>query len=196
MSEDRKEAIQLTVDERIIELFFQRSEEAIKELDAKYGKVCRKLSHNILGSQQDAEECVSDGYLGMWNAIPPARPAPLLPYLCKIIRNVSLKLYYKKSATKRNSAYDVSMEELEACLSSPDTVEDQVEVRELVRMIEMFLETLSQENRVIFMRRYWFSDTYQDIAQRTGLTQKNVSVRLTRMRGRLRRYLMEREVLL
>ncbi len=183
--------MQLTLDERIIELFFQRSEEAIKELDAKYGNICRKLSHNILGSQQDAEECVSDGYLGMWNAIPPARPDPLLTYLCKIIRNISLKLYYRKSAAKRNSIYDVAMEEMEACLQSPDTVEEQVEARELARMIEAFLETLSQENRVIFMRRYWFSDTYQDIARRTGLTRKNVSVRLTRIRGQLRQYLIK-----
>lgn len=181
----------MILDERIIELFFQRSEEAIKKLDEKYGKVCRKLSLNILSSWQDAEECVSDAYLGIWNAVPPAKPDPLLAYLCRIVRNISLKRYYRNSAAKRNSVYDMAMEEIESSLPSLDTVEGQVEARELAHMIESFLETLSQKNRVIFMRRYWFSDTYEDIARRTGITRKNVSVRLTRIRRQLKEYLME-----
>ena len=183
------------VDEKIIELFFERSEQAIKEVDAKYGRVCQNISYNILFDRMDAEECVNDVYLGAWNAIPPARPNPLLTYLCKIVRNLSLKRYYMKEAIKRNSTYDVAMEELEACLSSPNTVEAEVEAKELARIIESFLDTLSVENRVIFLRRYWFSDTYSDIAQRVGLTEKNVSVRLTRTRSKMREYLLERGVL-
>lgn len=183
------------VDEKIIELFFERSEQAIKEVDTKYGRVCHNISYNILHDQMDAEECVNDAYLGAWNAIPPARPNPLLTYLCKIVRNLSLKRYYMKEAIKRNSTYDVAMEELEAYLSSPNTVEAEVEAKELARIIESFLDTLSVENRVIFLRRYWFSDTYSDIAQRVGLTEKNVSVRLTRTRSKMREYLLERGVL-
>lgn len=186
----------MTEDQEIIELFFRRSEAAIEELDRKYGSRCRSLSYGIVNDRQDAEDCVNDAYLGMWNAIPPASPAPLLPYLCKIVRNLSLKTYYRKKAAKRGGAYTVAMEEIEGCLASPDTVENQMDARELARIIESFLETLSEENRVIFLRRYWFSDSCRDIAGRTGLTEKNITVRLTRIRRKLKEYLEEREVFL
>lgn len=184
----------MTEDEKIIELFFERSEQAINELDIKYGKVFYKLSHNILNNRQDTEECVNDAYLGAWNAIPPAKPEPLMAFICKIVRNLSLKLYYKREAAKRNSNYDIVMEEIENSLSSPNTVETEIEARELARIIENFLDTLTVENRFIFMRRYWFSDTYKDIAERVGLSEKNVSVRLTRVRKQMKQYLFEREV--
>ena len=96
-------------DERIIELFFERSELAIRELDIKYGKICDSLSYKIVNDRRDAEECVNDAYLGAWNTIPPAKPNPLLAYICKIVRNISLKLYYRKGAAKRNSVYEVAM---------------------------------------------------------------------------------------
>ena len=182
-------------DEKIIELFFNRSEQAIEEVDKKYGKTCHNISYNILHNKLDAEECVNDAYLGAWNAIPPARPNPLLTYLCKIVRNLSLKRYEFNTAIKRNSTYDVAMEELESCLSSPETIESEIALQELTHIIENFLDSLSTENRVIFLRRYWFSDTYSDIAARVGMTEKNVSVRLTRIREKLRNYLTEREVL-
>ncbi len=182
-------------DEKIIELFFARSEQAIKELDCKYGKTCHKLSYNILHNNLDAEECVNDAYLGTWNAIPPQRPNPLLTFLCKIVRNLSVMRHHANTAMKRNSIYDVALEEIEDCLSSPVTVEKELEIKELARIIESFLDTLTEENRVIFMRRYWFSDSYADIAERVGLTEKNVSVRLTRTRKQMRDYLIEREVL-
>lgn len=181
-------------DEKIVELFFKRSEQAIAEVDIKYGKVCHRLSLNILNSRRDAEECVNDAYLGAWNAIPPAKPNPLQAYICKIVRNISLKVYYRKEAAKRNSIYDVAIQELEAYLSAPSTVETEIEARELARIIENFLDTLTVDNRVIFMRRYWFSDSYKDIAERVGLTEKNVSVRLTRIRQKMKQYLFEREV--
>ena len=182
-------------DEKILELFFNRSEQAIEEVDKKYGKTCHNISYNILHNKLDAEECVNDAYLGAWNAIPPARPNPLLTYLCKIVRNLSLKRHEFNTAIKRNSTYDVAMEELESCLSSPETVESEIALKELTHIIENFLDSLSTENRVIFLRRYWFSDTYSDIAARVGMTEKNVSVRLTRIREKLRNYLTEREVL-
>lgn len=186
----------MTEDEKIIELFFQRSEQAICELDIKYGKICHKLSYNIVNNKQDAEECVNDAYLGAWNAIPPTKPDPLVAYLCKIVRNLSLKAYYSKKAAKRNSVYDVTIQELEAFLPAPNTVESEVEAKELARIIESFLDTLTVENRIIFLRRYWFSDTYADIAKRMELTEKNISVRLTRIRQKMKEYLIEREVFL
>lgn len=181
-------------DEKIIDLFFARAEQAISELDVKYGKLCRALSHNILGCWADTEECVNDAYLGAWNAIPPAKPNPLSAYLCKIVRNLSLKLYYRKKAAKRTSAYEAAVKELEGCLQAANSVEDEVEAAELAHIIERFLDTLTAENRVIFMRRYWFCDAYADIAERVGLTEKNVSVRLTRIRRQMKNYLIEREV--
>ena len=171
------------------------TQQAIEEVDKKYGKTCHNISYNILHNKLDAEECVNDAYLGAWNAIPPARPNPLLTYLCKIVRNLSLKRYEFNTAIKRNSTYDVAMEELESCLSSPETIESEIALKELTHIIENFLDSLSTENRVIFLRRYWFSDTYSDIAARVGMTEKNVSVRLTRIREKLRNYLTEREVL-
>lgn len=182
------------LDEKIIELFFERSDQAINELDNKYGKVLHKLSYNILNDRWDAEECVNDSYLGVWNAIPPERPNPLLTFVCKIVRNISIKKYHVKTAAKRNSTYDVAMSEIENYIVSPNNVETEIDAKELAQIIEKFLDTLTVENRVIFMRRYWFSDTYKDIAERVGITEKMVSMRLTRIRKLMREYLMSKEV--
>lgn len=176
----------------IIEQLFQRSENALKELDVKYGRLCHKLAYNILNNQSDTEECVNDAYLGVWNSIPPNRPDSLMGYLCKIVRNVSLKRYQYNTAEKRNSRMDVALEELEGCLYSPNDVEKQIEADQLTRAIEQFMDQLKQTDRVIFMRRYYFSDSYADIAADTGLSEKNVSVRLTRVRNRLREYLSDK----
>lgn len=182
-------------DSAIIGLFFERSEGAIRELDLKYGEICRGFSNNILGSREDAEECVNDAYLGVWNAIPPARPEPLLSFVIKIVRNISINACHKKEAAKRRSSYTVAMEEIEACLSSGGGVEGELEAKELAEIIGSFLDTLSSENRAIFMRRYWLSESCPKIAEAVGLSEKNVSVRLVRLRKSLREYLKERGVL-
>ena len=181
-------------DEKIIEMFFGRSEQGIRELDIKYGKVCHNLSYHIVGSRQDAEECVNDAYLGAWNAIPPARPNPLLSYLVKIVRNISLKIYWRKEAAKRSGHYKIALEEIEGYIADQKTVEDEIEARELARIIEAFLDTLTEKQRIIFMRRYAYADTYADIAKRVGISEKNVSVRLTLIRQKMKQYLIEQEV--
>ena len=183
-------------DEKIIELFFERSEQGIRELDIKYGKICHNLSYNIVNSRQDAEECVNDAYIGAWNAIPPTRPNPLLSYIVKIVRNISLKIYWRKKADKRNGHYTIALQEIEGCIADPKTVEHEIETRELARIIEEFLDTLTVENRVIFMRRYWFADSYKDIAEFVGLSEKNISVRLTRIREKMKQYLVGKGVLM
>lgn len=196
MSEAEKEEVaRLMEDEKIIGLFFERSEYGIQALDTKYGSVFHKLSYNIVNNSQDAEECVNDAYLGAWNTIPPTRPNPLLTYVCKIVRNLSLEAYYRNEADKRSGTYTIALEEIEACIADPSTVESEIETRELARIIERFLETLTIENRIIFMRRYWFSDSYRDIAEFVGLTEKNISVRLSRIRQKMKIYLMERGVI-
>ena len=183
-------------DEKIIEMFFERSEQGIRELDIKYGKICHNLSYNIVNSRQDAEECVNDAYLGVWNTIPPARPNPLLSYIAKIVRNLSLKSYWRKEADKRSGLYTIALQEIESCIADPKAVEDEIEARELARIIGTFLDTLTVENRVIFMRRYWFADSYKDIAEFVGLSEKNVSVRLTRTREKMKQYLVGKGVLM
>lgn len=176
-------------DAQIIALFFARDQQAIAELDIKYGNACRRLSDRILNNRLDAEECVNDAYLGTWNRIPPERPNPLLAFLLKIVRNLSIKRYHANTAVKRNSLYDVALSEVERDVTASETVEDEVEAKVLARLIETFLDNLSAENRVIFMRRYWFADSYDEIARRVGLSEKNVSVRLTRLRRQLKEYL-------
>ena len=181
-------------DEKIIEMFFNRDQQAIHELDMKYGKIFRNLSYNVVNSRLDAEECVNDAYLGAWNAIPPVHPNSLLTYIVKIVRNVSLKIYWRTEATKRNGHYTIALAEIEDCIAGQKTVEDEIETKELARLIEAFLNTLTVKERVIFMRRYWFSDSYKDIAEFVGLSEKNISVRLTRIREKMKQYLIEREV--
>ena len=184
----------LASDEEILELFFARAESAITELNRKYGKLCHKLSYHILNNRQDTEECVNHAYLGVWNAIPPLRPHSLQAYICKIVRNLSLKRYYENHAAKRGGVYQAALQELEAYLPAPVTVEEEIAAKDLARYIEEFMAGLTGENRVIFMLRYAYADTYAEIARRVGLPVKTISVRLARMRKRLKTYLLEREV--
>ena len=182
-------------DERIIELFFARSEQGIEELDTKYGATCHSIAQNILGNKEDAEECVNDAYLGVWNSIPPKKPNLLSAFLFKILRNLSITRYHANTAQKRNSFYDIALDELEETISTEESIEKECSQKELTTTIEGFLDTLTRENRVIFVRRYWFSESYTEIAKRTGLTEKNISVRLTRIREKMKEYLSERGIL-
>ena len=116
-------------------------------------------------------------------------------WLNQLVPN-TIKRYRAKSALKRNSSYDIAMGEVADYILSPNNVENEIEAKELAQIIESFLDTLTEENRVIFMRRYWFSDTYKDISDRTGLSEKNISVRLTRIRKQMRDYLVMKEVLI
>ena len=176
-------------DSKIIDLFFARQEQAIVELSQKYGAVCSKIARNILSNSFDAEECVNDAYLGAWNTIPPKRPDQLSAYICRIVRNLSISRYHSNTAVKRNSFYDIALDELEECLASAASVEEEISAKELSGLLERFLETLDTENRVMFMRRYWYSDSVSDIAERFHMSSNNVSVRLSRIRGRLKKFL-------
>ena len=152
-------------DSKIIDLFYERSEQAIIELSQKYGSVCTKVANNILNDVRDTEECVNDAYLGAWNTIPPQRPNPLLSYVCRIVRNLAIKKYHANTAAKRNSSYDVALDELENCFPASTSVEDEFNAGEIARSIDRFLETLDKENRIMFVRRYWHSDSIADLMQ-------------------------------
>ena len=181
-------------DSKIIELFYERSEQAIVELSEKYGRICHRIAVNILKNDADAEECVNDTYLGAWNTIPPQNPNPLLTYICRIVRNISIKRYHQNTAKKRNSYYDVALDELEDCLPSAMSVEDEVNAGELALLFDDFLATLDKTNRVMFVRRYWFSDSVSDIAATFKMNDHAVTVRLSRTREKLRQYLIGKGV--
>lgn len=178
-------------DSKIVDLFYARSEQAIMELSAKYGNVCSKVAKNILRDILDVEECVNDAYLGAWNTIPPQNPNPLLTYICRIVRNLSIKKYHKNTSVKRNSFYDAVLDELEECIASAETVETEFSAKELTRLIDSFLDTLDGENRILFVRRYWYSYSIPELAKQFNLKNNTVSVRLSRIRDKLRNYLQK-----
>ncbi len=179
----------MTNDNETIALFFARNESAIEALKNKYGQLMLRIARNILRDERDAEEAVADSCLAVWNGIPPDNPENLMAYTARITRNVSVKAYHKNTAKKRDSRYDEALGELAECLPSGDTPEGELLKKELAGLINRFLEGESPENRVIFVRRYWFSDGTADIAKRLGMSAGRVSVRLSRTRKKLGKYL-------
>ncbi len=179
-------------DEIIIELLFNRDEEGINEIKNKYGRLFESIAYNITGSHEDAGECASDTYLALWNNIPPERPENLFSYACRIARNISLNKYKNNSALKRKSNYSISLDEISEIIPDETNIEHIISSKELTNIIEEFLSLQSKENRVIFVRRYWFLDSYDEIGKRVGLSVKTISVRLVRLRNGLKKYLEER----
>lgn len=180
-------------DREIVNLYWERNCGAIKETAAKYGGYCKSIAKNILGNNEDAEECVNDTYLNTWNSIPSHRPDILSTYLGKITRNLSFDRVRHRQADKRGGGeIELVLEELAECVSGTDSVEQEIEKQELVRAINNFLDTLSQEKCNIFLCRYWYAIPVSEIAARFGMTEGNVSVILNRIRGKLKHYLIER----
>ncbi len=180
-------------DKDIIQLFFDRNEQAIEETSIKYGNYCNSIAMNILKNRADAEECVADTYQKCWNSIPPNRPSVFRIFLGKITRNLSFNMYKKMNADKRGSGQlALILDELAEVISDENSVENNIENKELLKEINIFLNGLSQQKRIMFVRRYWYSDSVTDIAKRLGINENNVSVNLNRIRKRLRRYLYER----
>ena len=176
-------------DQEIVALFRQRSEEAIEELNRKYGRQIRQVTDHVLRDRQDAEECASDTCLQVWNSIPPGQPEHLGAYACKIARNLAINRYRSNSAKKRNTFYDVALDELEETVPALSNVETEYEARELTGYVNQFLRSLEPDDRVLFLRRYWFGDSVSEIASATGRKPHALSVRLFRLRQRLQDYL-------
>ncbi len=175
-------------DKKIVQLLFARAENAISELGTRFGKQLFHIAYNILGNKMDAEECTNDTYLALWNAIPPVSPDPLAPYVYRTGRNTALKRLHRDTAKKRDSRYDVSLEELNECLPGEE-LEQKIDARELGRTMERFLKSKSRENRYIFIRRYWYGDSVGEIARALKLKENAVSVRLNRIRSSLKEFL-------
>lgn len=180
-------------DAEIIRLYWERNEQALPATAEKYGNYCTSIARNILGSYEDAEECVNDAYFKAWNSIPPHKPDSLSAFLGKIVRNLSLNQYRYNTADKRGGGTAaVVLDEIAEFVSDTGSVEQEIDRRELVKAIDEFLNRLPTDKRRIFLCRYWYFDSIADIADRFGMTENNVSVTLNRLRTKLKNYLLER----
>ena len=177
-------------DKKIIELYFKRDESAIKETSNKYGRLCYYIANNILSCPEDSEECVNDTYSRAWNSIPPAKPEKLGAYLAKITRNLALDKYNEQNADKRRAQSDsLSLEELEAILSDGGTSpEDEIVMKEC---INSFLYSLDKEKRIVFVQRYFYMSSIEDIAKNNALKETNVKVILLRLRQKFKKHLKD-----
>ena len=176
-------------DEKIIELYWQRNEEAITETASKYGKLCRFISGNILSSSEDCEEVVNDTWLAAWNAIPRKRPSRFSVFLGRIARNLALKRSDYNSAAKRNPEAICSLAELDDCVSGREDVENEVENRRIEHLISVFLLAQTEEKRGVFIRRYWYFESIGSISSRTGFSESKIKSMLFQMRKSLREFL-------
>lgn len=181
-------------DNKIIELFFAREEQAISETDKKYGKLCFCIAKNIVSNCEDAEECVNDTYLGIWNSIPPTHPNNFVAYICKIVRNLSLKMLEYNSALKRSVNNIMPFSELEEMIPD-DSFTVNTDDTEIIGLINEFLWRENESSRNVFIRRYWFCDSVSELASRYSLSENTVKSMLFRTRKRLRDYLEKEGVL-
>lgn len=179
-------------DDAIIDLYFQRDENAILESDIKYGGYCRAIAGNILRSREDTEECINDTWFKAWNAMPPTRPDVLKLFFAKITRNLSFDKYKKMNAQKRGGGeIDIALSELEECIAAHSNVENEVNAKELENSVNRFLDTLPERERNIFLRRYFYVEKSGAIAQRYNLAPNHVSVILARTREKLKKHLTD-----
>lgn len=178
-------------DAQIIRLFFDRNPEAIEQTKQKYGSLCHTIAHRLLQNHEDAEECVNDTYLALWDAIPPATPSPLSAFSAKITRNLAMKRLEHLSAAKRKTEAILSFDELSACLPASDDLSQQLQAQALRESITHFLEAQDPESRRIFLRRYFFFDSVKEIAMRYGISQSKVKSKLMRTRSKLKTYLIQ-----
>jgi RNA polymerase sigma-70 factor (ECF subfamily) len=178
-------------DTEILDLYFARDEQAIAQTQSKYGTYCFSIAFHILHDQEDSDECVNDTWMRAWNSIPPNRPDHLNIFLGTITRNLSFDRYKKKKAMKRGSGDTfVQLDELEECIPDANSsTEAAVEAAELQTMINDFLKTLPEKECNVFLRRYWYSEEYADIAKRYGMNLNSVKTSLFRTRGKLKAFL-------
>ena len=182
-------------DTSLINLFFERSEQAIRELETMHGAGAKALAFNVLGDARDAEECLSDALLAVWNTVPPTRPKSMRAYLLGLTRNRAVERYHALSAQKRNSHYDTAPSEIEDCLAAGETAETVLEAKALAEAINAFLAELKSADRALFVRRYWFSQDLSEVARALDITPQKASLRLFRIRERLKKHLMKEGML-
>ena len=180
----------------IIALYWSRDEAAIRETSKKYGHLLYGIAFNILSNHEDSEECINDTYCKAWNVIPPEKPNSLSAYLGRIVRNTSINLWYKNRAQKRYNGAEVILSELSDCVPANSTVENEIEAKVLSEVISDWLYLQSQDDRVLFMRRYWFGDSLKKLADECGTTPNKLAGRMYRLRQGLKNVFEKEGVML
>lgn len=183
-------------DMQIIKLYWSRDETAIQETNTKYGRLLHSIAFNILSNHEDSEECVSDTYNKVWDIIPPQEPDSLTAFLGRIVRNLSINRWHKNRSQKRYNGAQVSLSELSECIPVSNNVEETMDAKELSEFISDWLCTLSQDNRVLFLRRYWFGDTLDTLACECNTTPNKLAARMYRLRQNLKTAMEKGGVLL
>ena len=177
-------------DEKIIKLYFDRSNDAVRETDKKYGGACRSVAYNILGSHEDSEECTNDTYMEVWETIPPKHPAKFGAFVVGIARHIALDMYRAANRIKNGGGYkSVDFEEIALCLPAKESVESEVDRKAVLNAVEAFLSTQPRDKQIMFIRRYFYCSTYADIAGDLNTTEDRVRKSLMRMRNKLREHL-------
>lgn len=182
-------------DSMIVDLYFARNENAIKETDTKYGRLCFHIARNVLGNDEDSEECVNDTYMSAWNKIPPVRPNDFRAFICRITRNLSLKRADYNKALKRMPEAIVSFSEIEDVLPDNRFIPE-ADINDISRLISDFLRHERADHRNVFIRRYWFFDSIGSIAARYSFTESKVKNILYHTRNKLRDYLQKEGVVI
>lgn len=184
-------------DREIVGLYLKRSEEALLETQKKYGRYCHKIAFNVLGNDEDSEECVNDAYMRTWGSIPPNKPDSLGSYIGKITRNLALDKYRQQNSGKRgNGEVPLLLDELAECISAGDEIERLHDSAEITAALNSFLEALPQTERGVFMRRYWKMEPIADIAARYNMTVSKATTMLFRLRGKLKNHLLKEGITL
>lgn len=183
-------------DNQIIDLYFRRDESALTETANKYGTFCLRIAMNVVNVREDAEECVNDTYHTAWNQIPPTRPDSFKAFLGRIVRNFAISKYRALHAKKRFNGLEVMLSELGDCIPATESVEQEMEAKELTEYINSWLADLKQEDRVLFVRRYWYGDEVKDLARKCGVSGTQMTQRMLRLRRKLKEYLTEKGVVL
>ena len=179
-------------DRNIVELFLQRSEEAILQTNIKYGRYCHRIAYNILGNDEDSEECVNDALMRTWNSIPPNEPTSFSSFIGKITRNLALdKLRQQNSEKRGGGELALALDELAECISDRDELSRREDSAEITAALNSFLEGLNPVERGVFMRRYWMMDPIADIAERYDISVSNTTTMLFRIRAKLKKHLMK-----
>ncbi|MBO4324604.1 MAG: sigma-70 family RNA polymerase sigma factor [Lachnospiraceae bacterium] len=177
-------------DSQIIDLFLHRNSDAIRETEIKYGAYCMAIANRILHNHEDSEECVNDTWLKAWNSIPPLIPVRLKLYLAKIARNIAVNRFQAETAMKRGGTEQaLVLEELEECIADSSNVEKEFEARELDECVRTFVRELPEKEGNVFVRRYFFTESAAEIAERYQMTENNVMVVLCRVRKKLKKRL-------
>lgn len=179
-------------DRHIVELYLERSEEAITQTDIKYGRYCHKIAYNILGDDEDSEECVNDTYMRVWGSIPPNEPDCLSSFIGKITRNLALDKLRKRNSDKRGGGeVPVALDELSECISGGDQIEKLHDSEDITEALNEFLSGLGKLERSVFMRRYWMLEPIEAIAKRYDISVSKTTTMLFRLRGKLKKHLMK-----